>query len=262
MAENTDTKEKLPIYLDGEGNRRDPNRKGSPILCNGISRRSKELCRNIARANGKCRNHGGNSTGPKTPEGKKRVSDANKRRNFKTGEHAPIWFDMLDEEEQDIIELIPKDAEVLLDQDIKLTTIRERRMLGYIRDLENAIAAGKQDVTLQENWKRHLKRDDRGNEMVTVREDGSVEKESEMINTSTIAVKDDPRKQIANIEEALTRVQAHKAKLIELQHKLLEGKIDKDDGSLGQLVSIISKARNLRVANTVDVELSNSQTPT
>lgn len=259
MTENTEEKVKQPPYLDPEGNRRDPNRKGHPRLCNGISRRSKELCRNIARANGKCRNHGGNATGPKTAEGRKAVSDAVKRRNFKTGEHAPIWFDMLNEEEQDIVELIPQDADALLSQDIMLTTVRERRMMGYIRDLEKAIESGKQDMSIQENWKRHLKRNEDGDEMIDIREDGSVTKESEMIHTSSMVIKEDPRKQIREIEEALTRVQAHKAKLIELKHKLAEGNIDKDDGSLQQLVSIIGKARNLRVTNTAEVEISNQE---
>lgn len=246
-------------YLDPEGNRRDGNRKGHPILCNGISRRTGELCRNIARPNGKCRNHGGNNTGPNTPEGRKAVSDAAKRRNFKTGEHAPIWFDQLDEEEQDIIELIPKDADVLLDQEIKLTTIRERRMMKHISQLQEVVDSGRKDITVQENWKRQLKRDKDGKELATEREDGSMEKAVEMVNTSMLVIKDDPRKQIRDIEEALTRVQAHKAKLIELQHKLKEGNIEEEDGSLKQLNSILIAARNLRVEQTTKVEVS---TPT
>lgn len=259
MGENTEKKVKKEPYLDPQGNRRDPNRQGHPILCNGISRRSQELCRNIARPNGKCRNHGGNATGPKTAAGKKAISDAVKLRNFKTGEHAPIWFDMLDVEEQDIIELIPKDAEVLLEQDIMLTTIRERRMMKHIMALQELIDNGRRDVYTQESWKRHIKRTADGEELSFVREDGSVEKESEMINTSMLVIKDDPRKQLRDTEDALTRVQAHKAKLIELKHKLAEGNIDRDDGSLKQLTDIISKARVQRVKHTTEVEMANQE---
>lgn len=246
-------KEKKAIYLDEEGNRRDPNRKGHPILCNAMSKRTGELCKNLARANGKCRNHGGNNTGPKTKEGRKKISETIAKRNFKTGEHVPIWFDMLDEEEQDIIATIPNDAEPLLEQEIKLTTIRERRMLGHIRALQDFIDSGQQDVSVQESWKRQLKRDEDGEEMITVRDDGSVQKASEMILSSKLVIKEDPRRQLRDMEEALTRVQQHKAKLIELRHKLSEGNIEEEDGSLKQLVSVIGKARNLRVTQTTEV---------
>lgn len=246
-------KEKKPIYIDEEGNRRDPNRRGHPILCNAMSRRTGELCKNLARANGKCRNHGGNCTGPKTEAGKQRIREATFAAKFKTGEHVPIWFDMLDEKEQEVIATIPNDAEPLLEQEIKLTTIRERRMLSHIRILQDLIDGGQQDVSVQESWKRQLKRDQDGRELVTVRGDGSVQKASEMILSSKLVIKEDPRRQLKDMEEALTRVQQHKAKLIELRHKLSEGKIEEEDGSLKQLVSIIGKARNLRVTQTTEV---------
>lgn len=259
MEENTEKKVKKEPYLDAEGNRRDPNRQGHPILCNGISRRTKELCKNIARPNGKCRNHGGNATGPKTAAGKKAISDARKLHNFKTGEHAPIWFDMLDGEEQSIIEMIPKDAEVLLEQEIMLTTIRERRMMKLISSYQEALDNGQSDIYVQESWKRHLKRTPDGEEISFTRDDGSVEKETEMIKGSMMVIKDDPRKAMRDTEEALTRIQNHKAKLIELKHKLSEGKIERNDGSLKQLNSILQAARVSRVKHTTEVEMENQE---
>lgn len=241
--------DKLSIYLDEEGNRRDPNRKGNPILCNALSKRTGELCKNLARGNGKCRNHGGNSTGPKTAEGRKRISEANSIHKFKTGEHVPIWFDMLRPQEQSMLELIPKDAAPLLEQEIMLTTVRERRMLDHIMQLEDKLYAGEAEtVSVQESWKRHLLKDEEGEDIEYIGEDGYKRKQAEMVLSSKLVIKEDVRRQIKDIEEALTRVQTHKAKLIELKHKLSEGNLDDEDGSLDQLVAIIGKARNLRVS--------------
>ncbi len=50
--------------------------------CRAYSKRSKQRCKNWAlRGKGVCRFHGGNSTGPKSSEGKERVS----RAHFKHG---------------------------------------------------------------------------------------------------------------------------------------------------------------------------------
>lgn len=44
-----------------------------PKLCGARARSSGKPCRRKARANGKCRNHGGLSTGPRTVEGKRKA---------------------------------------------------------------------------------------------------------------------------------------------------------------------------------------------
>jgi hypothetical protein len=46
----------------------------------GAQTRAGSLCRRLALKNGRCRNHGGLSTGPKTEAGKARIADAQKRR--------------------------------------------------------------------------------------------------------------------------------------------------------------------------------------
>ena len=48
-------------------------------LC-GARTRKGTPCQRRAYGNGRCRNHGGLSTGPKTPEGRERIADAQKRR--------------------------------------------------------------------------------------------------------------------------------------------------------------------------------------
>lgn len=256
----TEEKEKLEIYVDDEGNRRDPNRAGHPILCNGTSRRTGQPCKNIARSNGKCRNHGGNATGPKTAEGMARMVEATRRANTKTGEHQAIWFDMLTPDEQELIHAIPNDAYTLLAQEIQLTTVRERRMLNHVMAIEQFIKDGKTDIYVQESWKRQLLRDDKGNEIPpTIREDGSVEKASEMVLSSQLVIKDDPRKQLQSLEDALTRVQAHKHKLIELQYKLSQGNMEEDDGALKDLNNILTGLRAQRAKNKERVEKANAQ---
>jgi len=54
-------------------------------LCGAKARQnSHQPCRQPAMQNGRCRMHGGKSTGPKTPEGKERAAKANFKHGFYT----------------------------------------------------------------------------------------------------------------------------------------------------------------------------------
>ena len=48
--------------------------------CGAYARSTEAPCRAKGLANGRCKNHGGLSTGPKTPEGKSRIAEATKLR--------------------------------------------------------------------------------------------------------------------------------------------------------------------------------------
>lgn len=48
--------------------------------CGAHARSTGKPCQAPPRANGRCKLHGGKSTGPRTPEGKARVAAANRRR--------------------------------------------------------------------------------------------------------------------------------------------------------------------------------------
>jgi len=48
--------------------------------CEAYARSTGNPCRAKALANGRCKNHGGLSTGPKTPEGKARIGAATRQR--------------------------------------------------------------------------------------------------------------------------------------------------------------------------------------
>jgi hypothetical protein len=48
--------------------------------CGAYARSTGKPCQAPPRANGRCKLHGGKSTGPRTPEGKARIAEANRRR--------------------------------------------------------------------------------------------------------------------------------------------------------------------------------------
>lgn len=253
MEENKPEKKKLPYFIDGEGNRRDPNRKGSPIMCNGKSRRTGELCRNLARPNGKCRNHGGNNTGPKTPEGKKKAAEALSRARTKTGEHVPIWYDTLREDEKQMIleNSIPKDAHALLDESIMFTSIRERRMMARILELEDKIAENILSTRTRTVYNAELVRDQAGDTVGFIDDQGHRQKVKQMVVAGKSVDTETYEDALHATQEGLTRVQAQKTRLIELKAKLDDGNIDEADGSLNQLVTIIAKAREIRLSRDV-----------
>lgn len=48
--------------------------------CGAYSRSTGSSCKAKAMTNGRCKNHGGMSTGPKTPEGRKAIAEATRQR--------------------------------------------------------------------------------------------------------------------------------------------------------------------------------------
>ena len=48
--------------------------------CGAYARSTGESCRAKALTNGRCKNHGGLSTGPKTPEGRQAIAQATRQR--------------------------------------------------------------------------------------------------------------------------------------------------------------------------------------
>jgi len=82
MNEPHANREKKPILL------KNGNRQGNPMnapRC-GAKTRSGRLCKAPAMANGRCRMHGGKSTGPRTPEGLERSRKANFKHGFYSAE--------------------------------------------------------------------------------------------------------------------------------------------------------------------------------
>lgn len=177
----------------------------------GAKTRSGEPCKNYAMTNGRCRMHGGKSTGP-PPEKMRGNKNA-----VTTGEYETIWMDALDDHERVLFYAVETDVLKQIDEELRLITIRERRMLQRIERLRAAgdFTVVRQTVGIEKGKKTNLQ-------------------EAE----GTIG-------QIQAIEEALTRVQEKKAKLLELKHKIEteKGKTDEppDDGFLEALEAKVVK---------------------
>lgn len=154
-------------------------------LC-GAKTRSGEPCKNRAMPNGRCRMHGGKSTGPK---------DKSKLKGNKNGvtthERESIVFDFLDDDEKELLKQIDLDKLNQIDNEIKLVDIRLRRMMKRIQKLN------KDDMSVS----NHKVGEERG-------------------GYTDITESVDSLSKIQNIEDAITRVQAQKLKLIESKHKL------------------------------------------
>ena len=120
-----------------------------------------------------------NATGP--PGNKNAVT---------TGEFENIFFDTLEEDELNLIKNIEIEKRRLLEQEIQLLTIRERRMLKRIENLKE------KDMTIV-----------------------SVKSGTEKGMDTELNEYEGTLGQIQNIEEALTRVQDKKQKAIDSLHK-------------------------------------------
>ena len=81
---------------------------------------------------GRCKLHGGKSTGPK-PENMKQNKNA-----VSTGEYETIWMDTLTDEEQQLLPKVKHEVIDLIDDDIKLIEIRIRRMMQRINNSDDA----------------------------------------------------------------------------------------------------------------------------
>jgi len=177
----------------------------------GAKTRKGTPCQSNAMANGRCRMHGGKSTGapPEKLRGNKNA--------VTTGEYETIWLDTLDDAERVLFHAIDIDALVQLDNEIRLTEIRERRMLQRIQRLRQSEDLGVEQLVRSESA------DETGTK------------------TSETVVMQPVLNTIQRIEEALTRVQERKLKLIELKHRLLSGD-GRDLDSLSGLVEAIRES--------------------
>lgn len=168
----------------------------------GAKTRKKTLCKNPAGfrtphfGQGRCYLHGGLSTGPRNQKGNKNA--------VKTGFYETIWFDTLDPEEQEFYHRIQVNKVAQVDQEIRLLEIRERRMMKRIEKLRHADP----DAGVDEGGFTVVEQEE-----VTNVEDGKTTKRVTEKRRGILG-------QIQDIEEALTRVQAQKVRLIEAKHKI------------------------------------------
>lgn len=152
---------------------------------------------------GRCKLHGGKSTGPKNQRGNKNA--------LKTGEYESIFVDVLDPDERGLYAQMKVEVAAQLDEEIRLITIRERRMMQRIARLKEVEMTVVEESETEEGEEIRPVDEDAGNAVVLVKE-----KKTTLRKVGTLG-------QIQHIEEALTRVQAQKARLLELKHKVESG---------------------------------------
>jgi len=132
----------------------------------------------------------GGQLGNKNAKGNDGGAPERNKNAVKTGEFETLFFDTLKEDERMLIDLIQPDKGQLLLQEIKLLTIRERRMLKRIENLQ------------QKNFTK-------------VKKKKGIEKDKKTDLDESHATLG----QIQSIEDALTRVQARKQKAIDSLHR-------------------------------------------
>lgn len=101
-------------------------------VCGAVTR-SGTPCKKTPLKNGKCRLHGGKSTGPKDKE-KHRESLKGNKNALKTGEYETISFDTLSEEEKELYERVSTDPATQVNGRYKILEIRTFRLMKRYAD--------------------------------------------------------------------------------------------------------------------------------
>lgn len=118
----------------------------------------------------------------------------------KTGEFETLFFDCLNPDERLLAQMVPTDKEQLLLQEIQLLTVRERRMLKRINDLQAAAEKQEQDKAA-------------GMTAVKYKTGTEKDKETDLVEYTGVLG------QIQSVEDALTRVQGRKQHAIDSLHR-------------------------------------------
>jgi len=155
------------------------------------------------------RNAVGNRGGSGGPVGNKKA--------VTTGEYESIWFDTLTEEEQALCSVIDTDTLAQVEEDIRLISIRERRMMERIKKIASGLTE-KQRKILQELVKEKVAvpvTHEVTGETKIVTVDQSKMVITEITETEYRAIDD-----ILKLEEALTRIQDKKTRQLALKHSI------------------------------------------
>ncbi|WP_186321258.1 HGGxSTG domain-containing protein [Lysinibacillus fusiformis] len=104
-------------------------------ICGAIKKRTGEQCKNKPMKNGKCRFHGGLSTGPKDKEKKSEQMKGNKHA-VKTHQYETLWADQFTGKHKDLFQLAPTDALEIVDMEIRKNEVRQMMIFDDIAKLK------------------------------------------------------------------------------------------------------------------------------
>jgi hypothetical protein len=187
--------------------------------------------KNVGTPGKRCRLHGGNAGAPK-----------GNRNSVKTGEHVTIFLDQLDPDEQELFAQVADDKRKNAMDELRLVTIRERRMLALIAKTREAMnEEGGDGLAIVEVT----------TEVGAPGEGGDGEEPETLV--PGVKTKTKRRTLLDTLlaqEDALTRVQAHKVRLIELLHKM-DVDTSSEEGSedgLNALAGAIAESAKLLAA--------------
>lgn len=154
----------------------------------GAKTRSGEPCKKAALANGRCRLHGGKSTGPKD---KKKHSERLTGNNnaLKHGLYETIWLDTLTDEERELFAQVATDPTAQIENEFRLCDIRIRRMMQRIRkeeqkdkpDMRRINAIEEAITKVQLNKANLIRENSRLLELNETESDGALDKLAEII---------------------------------------------------------------------------------
>lgn len=139
------------------------------------------------------------------------------RNAVKTGEHETIWKDAMSKEDQIMLDGIDTDTMIQLDEDIRLLSYREQRMLGYLKMLQAQKDSMEQkNVYKMQNVPMIVE--------VYDEKTGFTHKQKIMrlqkVSVEQVSQTKDLLNRILRVEEALTRVQGKKIKAVEAKNKI------------------------------------------
>jgi uncharacterized protein YjcR len=212
--------------------------KGAPETEKGCTQNEKSVhpkkC-GAPKGNQNAKGHGA-PRGNKNAVGNKGGPPLGSKNALKTGEFETIWFDTLTEEEQALYGAINTDTLAQVEEDIRLITLRERRMMERIKKLMDGLTEKERKVLTELREEKQV---------VELYDEKTASSKkiivpvprlviTEITETECRAIDD-----ILRIEEALTRVQQQKAKFIALKQDIEAASKANGGSGSGTTVQII-----------------------
>lgn len=156
-----------------------------------------------------------------------------------TGEYQTIWLDMMDDTEKKLINAIDTDPIAQLDEDIRLLTLRERRMLKNLNDLRE------QDGILETKKEYGLVKTPKVVNLIDEKTGKTERIKTEEQEMALVGIEENHKlliDKILRVEEALTRVQTAKTKAIESKHKIIsDNAINSKDTVSAEKITIVDE---------------------
>lgn len=185
----------------------------------------------------------GGQPGNQNAAGKDSGAPKGNKNNLKHGGYSAIYWDTLSEEEQELIEHMPKEEEDLLLDQIKMCSVRERRLMIAIKKTREKSSKGGltiSSVHIQEN-KRNFHGNKEDEELYKERIAQKVAEDERLPgdNQTVTSISENIENVILRLEKELTSVQKAKQKCLD---------------SLFRIHNETAKLEYLKESNNIEIE--------